>query len=83
MIEPWKYVCTECWQKHFDGEVRRAPSPFDPEDILSGCKNCSAVNKLMLICDEPGCWEDQCCGTPKKDGYRMTCSNHKPSAEEK
>lgn len=30
------------------------------------------------ICDEPNCLKNASCGTPTDDGYRRTCSDHKP-----
>lgn len=33
---------------------------------------------LGPICDEPGCLDSVSCGVPTPDGYRQTCSTHKP-----
>ena len=66
------------WRGSSD-DTLRAPSPFfDSRETLYGCPACKAVNSLYLVCDEPECWDLVAYGTPTSDGYRSTCSKHKP-----
>lgn len=34
------------------------------------------------LCDEPGCRRFPTCGTQTPEGYRSTCSKHRPPIEE-
>lgn len=36
------------------------------------------VKAFANLCDEPGCYDAVSCGTPTSNGYRNTCSKHKP-----
>lgn len=62
-------------------EALRAPSPFDPTDILNGCPRCKGVDTLRTVCDENGCDRFATCGSPTPDGYRQTCFEHGPQEE--
>jgi hypothetical protein len=73
-----KHRCTECQEKLQLEQILTAPNPFDPEDRVSGCPKCKAVNSMELVCDEPDCWKVVSCGTPTDAGYRHTCGNHRP-----
>jgi hypothetical protein len=72
-----RFKC-DCGWKSTEGEVLIAPHPFDPEYTVDGCPKCKDVNCFTWVCDEPDCWEDTTCGTPTKEGYRRTCSDHIP-----
>ena len=71
-----RYKCCECSEIVSEGEVLRAPSPFDATDILIGCPNCKSVDSFELLCDEPGCNNTVVCGWPSPQGYRRTCHQH-------
>lgn len=36
------------------------------------------ADDMPAICDEPGCLEFVSCGTPTANGYRSTCTRHRP-----
>jgi len=74
-----KHVCgnLRCnWCGDSD-DVLRAPNPFE-EGELWACPECKTVNELYLACDVEECCEMVTCGTPTKEGYRSTCSKHRP-----
>jgi hypothetical protein len=77
-----KLVCKDCDWRGTDLQKLIAPNPFDKEDIVVGCPKCNSVNQLRTACDEPGCWEEDTCGTPvvygSPVGYRRTCGKHIP-----
>jgi hypothetical protein len=74
-----RYICKECWARLEEKEVLFAPNPFDPSSVILGCPKCKAVQEMVPVCDEPGCWESVCCGTPMPLGeYRSTCHKHVP-----
>lgn len=75
-----KQVCDNrrCGWHGTSDEVLKAPSQFDPKDVLWACPKCKDVNVLYLACDEPGCWQMASCGTPTPSGYRSTCHKHCP-----
>jgi len=70
--------CKECGWHGTEDDALHAPSPFDNRDILPGCPRCYSACTMENLCDEPGCMELCCCGTPSKDGYRHTCAKHQP-----
>jgi hypothetical protein len=75
-----KNVCQECNWHGVDADLLRAQNPFanDSEEMI-GCPQCREPNSMRPACDEPDCWEPYTCGTPiPPDGYRCTCSRHKP-----
>lgn len=73
-----KLTC-ECGWHGTNGQVLKAPHPFDPTDDVWGCPQCRQIGTFSLACDEPDCWFDVSCGTPTASGYRKTCSQHRPS----
>ena len=76
-----KRMCEECgWHGQSD-ELLTADHPFDPADTLFFCPQCKQVDSYLAACDTDGCWESVTCGTPTPEGYRQTCSRHKPAAE--
>lgn len=84
----WK--CGSCDKLVLDFALLRAPSPFDSDDILTGCPYCKQTsNSFDLMCDEPGCANTAHCGWPTGDdsdawgGYRNTCFAHMQKAQRK
>jgi hypothetical protein len=77
-METYKTICLECDWKGTDADLLIAPSPFDPEDTLSGCPKCKSVDCFRVACDFTGCWKEATAGTPTKAGYRHTCYLHRP-----
>jgi hypothetical protein len=71
-------VCSECRWHGGKVEMLTARHPFDDEDLVYGCPRCKSVDSLSVACDEPGCKSEVSCGTPTPDGYRQTCSEHRP-----
>jgi hypothetical protein len=74
-----KLLCKDCRAHATEDEILKAPNPFEPIVDLWGCPNCKSVDCFEVACDEDGCWESVTCGTPTPDGYRNTCSKHRPS----
>jgi hypothetical protein len=75
----YKVTCKQCdWQGMSD-DLLTAINPFDPEDIITGCPDCKCIDDARIACDEPDCWRDASCWTPTTDGYRQTCSKHRPT----
>lgn len=71
----WKCEC--CDEVSTCSELLTALSPFDPEDTLTGCPHCLAVNGFDLLCATDGCMKLATCGGPSADGvYRQTCGDH-------
>lgn len=77
-----KVICPCGWYGTED-KVLEALNPFDDLDILVGCPRCKDVNTIVTACDELGCWKPIECGTPTADGYRSTCSRHRPIRQQK
>jgi hypothetical protein len=73
-VSKWK--CRDCKKVSTGAELLRAPSPFDPEDILAGCPHCKSCEGFSEMCDQPGCDKDASCGWSSPNGYRRTCYNH-------
>jgi hypothetical protein len=73
-------MCGErrCEWRGDESAVLKAPNPFLPEEEIWGCPECKAVNTIVAVCDEPGCWAETSCGTPTPSGYRRTCGKHAP-----
>lgn len=70
-----KIGCESCaWIGH-ESELLCAPNPFNG-DVLNGCPSCKDVCDLKSVCDEPGCFERDTCGTPTPEGYRRVCGEH-------
>ena len=78
---PNKTICgdSDCRWRGDASDMLFAPNPFDPTgDALEGCPDCLGVNTIVTACDEPNCWKETTCGTPTRDGYRLTCGEHQP-----
>jgi hypothetical protein len=78
-----RWRCNVCKHVADYSSLLRAPSPFDPEEVLFGCMQCKqCVEGFVLLCDELGCNKHVSCGWPTGniddswDGYRNTCSDH-------
>jgi len=78
MMENNKLVCKECGWKGDNTQVLVGINPFDKNVKIWGCPQCQSIDSMRSVCDETDCWEEISCGTPTKDGYRSTCSKHKP-----
>jgi len=76
-IEPGKVRCEECaWRGIWD-KVDIVKDPGSDGSWFV-CPDCRSPEKFESICDEIGCKDKVCCGTPTEGGYRHTCSVHKP-----
>ena len=73
-----KIVCEECGWCGPWGARLVAPNPFNPSTTIYGCPVCKGIDGRYVACDEDGCWEPVTCGTPTPEGYRSTCSKHRP-----
>ena len=73
-IYHWK--CEECDWRGQDGDLLRAPNPFDATAKIVGCPRCKEVQCFINMCDEPGCREEASSGWLSDDGYRRTCHKH-------
>lgn len=78
-----QWRCRTCDRISLEPALLTAPSPFDPDDILTGCPLCKGCDEgFAEICDEPGCTNEAGCGFPTGNGgdqwggYRRTCSQH-------
>lgn len=78
MSDKNKVRCTECSWKGREKDLLRVINPFDAEEIIQGCPDCKGADSCKRVCDAIDCWELATCGTPTSDGYRITCSRHKP-----
>jgi hypothetical protein len=76
MIEKDKVKCNDCGWIGMYYDLLKAPNPFNTDDILIGCPNCTGVDCIMNLCDDPGCKEIATCGTPTESGYRRVCGKH-------
>lgn len=58
--------------------VKRAPNPFDKNDIILGCPRCKSVESMAQLCDEDGCRQIATCGMPVNDKreYVRVCGDH-------
>lgn len=75
-VRPLRWMCQSCDWIGNDGELLRAPNPFDAGDTIVGCPKCKAVEDIANACDEPGCGQEATCGFPAPGGYRRTCGKH-------
>ena len=75
-VNPLRWMCQSCDWAGIDGEVLRAPNPFDPSGVIGGCPKCKAVDDFVPGCDALGCDMVATCGYPSPDGYRRTCERH-------
>jgi hypothetical protein len=83
MITFLKFRCVGCGLVHLQSERPSAPSPFDPQDILTCCPECKDTADPDHLCQEQGCVEMAGCGTPfGMSGYKFHCRNHPPSARD-
>lgn len=74
-IKSWE--CLTCSLISDTEELLRAPSPFDPEDVLVGCPGCKSTEGFTGLCEIEACNRAASCGGPGADGvYRQTCGEH-------
>ena len=78
-----KWRCRECNEISIESALLSAPNPFDTSDRIAGCPFCKGVDGFDEICDEPQCEQRVSCGTPTRNGYRRTCSEHHPDRKVK
>lgn len=72
-----KIICDGCgWKGTTDG-VDKIKDPKGDDHWLV-CRECRTPEHFDMVCDEDGCWEKVVAGTPSINGYRNTCSKHKP-----
>lgn len=78
MSENGKRVCGACNWSGKESDLLVAKNPFTAlaSHTITGCPWCKDVDSIYTICDEPGCWEPDTCGTPSPEGYRRVCGNH-------
>lgn len=50
-VRPLRWLCQSCDWTGDDGELLRAPSPFDASDTIVGCPKCKAVEDIANACD--------------------------------
>ena len=73
-----RILCRTCNWRGSRADRLVAPHPFTPGTLIYGCPQCEDVECFAVVCDEDGCWLPVTCGTPTTDGYRQTCSKHRP-----
>jgi len=74
-----KVKCEACGWRGTSGEIMEALNPWDGyAPPITGCPECFEVNSEVVVCDETDCWSEVTCGIPTDNGYRTTCSKHKP-----
>lgn len=83
VTEHKRWRCNTCNRVSLETELLTAPSPFDPEDTLTGCPLCKGCDEgFEELCDEPNCMQQATGGWPTNDdsdqwgGYRRTCFKH-------
>jgi len=74
--------CDNCDEVSKSSDLLIAPSPFDKKDIVVGCQHCNGINQFTALCDADGCLRPATIGTLTPDGYRRTCSEHRPETKE-
>ena len=71
----WRCEC--CDETSLESELLTAPSPFDPEETLTGCPRCLSADGFEMLCEIGDCQKTATCGGPALDGvYRQTCGAH-------
>lgn len=77
-----RWRCSECSSCFWDGEILRAPSPFDLDDIVTGCPSCKSVQSFEGACEMDGCDRAASGGYPLPEGYTWRCWEHRPSPDQ-
>lgn len=75
--QPERWLCTECGEVCGEN-ILTAKSPFDENDILSGCPACLSAESLIAACWK--CDKPSSSGTPLNRQYRYVnaCYEHRP-----
>lgn len=73
-----KRFCLECLWQGLRGDLLRGVNPFKTDEQIAGCPRCRSIDSAVPACDDEGCWELVTCGTSTPEGYRHTCSKHRP-----
>ena len=73
-----EYVCTnrECNWKGFEGDVLKAPNPFEPKEEMFACPDCRDYESLYPACQIDGCWNMAIAGVKTDSGYKRLCRDH-------
>ena len=72
-----KVRCAECDWFGKAEQIDRVKDPYPGSDMVWDiCPRCRNAECVHVVCDEPGCTREVCCGAPSEDGYRSTCSEH-------
>ncbi len=73
-----RYMCSECHWVGDSSEIIDGKNPFDTEQAITGCPECSAINSEVRICDINTCNSEATCGTPVDDDrvYVSVCGKH-------
>jgi hypothetical protein len=74
------YICDCCNKQVKNKDILSAPSPFDPEDTITGCPHCKIATGeggWTEKCEREGCKKTATCGVPMPDGgYLRCCGDH-------
>jgi hypothetical protein len=62
-----------CGWQGVDDPSHTKPDPESPGDEIAVCPECKSVDTLIVVCDEPGCWEPVAVGSD-----RWGCVAHIP-----
>jgi hypothetical protein len=71
-----KVKCKVCNWKGVASELLHSVSPFDKDEVITGCPECKEIGSSVSVCDFIDCWKEATCGTPTEDDYRWTCGKH-------
>lgn len=74
-----RWLCDDCLWIAKEGDVLKAPHPFEKGEIIWGCPMCQGLT-LTRACDREGCTRRATVGTPWTDRYWSTCYDHAPTA---
>lgn len=74
-----RWRCDDCYESFDESEFLRAPSPFDPEDEITGCPRCKSTDDFTPLCDHGSCTRQGSGGYPMANGsYVLRCFEHRP-----
>jgi hypothetical protein len=73
-----KRLCTACNKTLRECEIDLVQDPKAQSETWSVCPWCRTPEHLIVVCYYPGCWKENCCGTPTTSKYVFTCGKHQP-----
>lgn len=77
-----RWQCKSCSWEGTDKDLLKAPSPFNPDDELTACPDCQAVEDFDEMCEIDGCDNYASCGWPSYSRrYVRSCGKHMREAE--